>query len=140
MRVLKTARDIAARGLAVLPVMGIVALSLSAQARASEPIKVYMNHARILKLNHPMSKVIIGNANIADVAVADGETIVLTGKAYGTTNLVILGKDGSTIVDKDVLVSTDEDHTVRVYRQTNRTVLSCGPNCEVNADVGPSSH
>lgn len=138
MRVLTTARDIATRTLAALSVAGIVAMSLAAQAHADQPIKVYMDHARILRLNHPISKVIVGNANIADVAIADSETIVLTGKAYGTTNLVILGKDGSAIVDKDVLVSTDEDHTVRVYRQTKRTVLSCGPSCEVNADVRPS--
>ena len=134
MRVPKTARDIATRTFAALSLAGIAASGVAAQAHADQPITVYMDHARILKLNHPISKVIVGNANIADVAVADAETIVLTGKAYGTTNLVILGKDGSAIVDKDVLVSTDEDHTVRVYRQTKRTVLSCGPNCEVNAD------
>ncbi|HET7411852.1 MAG TPA: pilus assembly protein N-terminal domain-containing protein [Pararhizobium sp.] len=104
-------------------------------AAASQPIKVDMNHARILKLSRPVEKVIIGNSNIADVTVADPKTIVLTGKAFGTTNLVLLDKDGGAIVDKDVLVGIDEDHTVRVYRQTERTVLSCGPYCEIQADA-----
>ena len=136
MRVLKTARAVATRTFTALWVTAIVAIASAGQAYADKPIMVYMDHARILKLNHPVEKVIVGNSNIADVTIADNKTIVLTGKAYGTTNLVILGKDGSAIVDKDILVSTDEAHTVRVYRQTKRTVLSCGPNCEVNPEVG----
>lgn len=135
MRVLKTARGTVTRTFAALSLIAVVAAGMAPQAHAGQPIKVYMDHARILKLNHPIQRVIVGNANIADVTVADNKTVVLTGKAYGTTNLVILGSDGNAIVDKDVLVATDEDHTVRVYRQTNRTVLSCGPSCEVNPGV-----
>lgn len=140
MAVIKTARDIVTRTFAALSLTAVATAGMAAHAYAGQPIKVYMDHARILKLNHPVSRVIVGNAKIADVTVADDKTIVVTGKAYGTTNLVILGKDGSAIVDKDVLVSTDEDYTVRVYRQTNRTVLSCGPNCEVDAQVGSKPH
>lgn len=117
----------------------VVTLATLAPAWAAQPIMVYMNHARILRLNQPVERVIIGNSNIADVTVADPRTIVLTGKEYGTTNLVLLGHDGNAIVDKDVLVSTDEAHTIRVYRQTHRSVLSCGPNCEVDPTVVSSS-
>ena len=137
MRVYITARDFAARTFAALSLIAI--FGVAAPAHADQPIKVFMDHARILRLNHPIKRVIVGNSNIADVTIADDKTIVLTGKAFGTTNLVVLGKDDSAIVDKDVLVSADEDHTVRVFRQTNRTVLSCGPSCEVNPQVGTST-
>lgn len=111
------------------------ACTFAVAAEAAQPLLVYMNHARILKLSRPVEKVIVGNSNIADVTVADPKTIVLTGKAFGTTNLVLLDKNGGAILDKDVLVGIDEDHTVRVYRQTERSVLSCGPNCVVQADA-----
>ncbi len=97
-------------------------------------LRVYVNHARVLRLDRPVSKVIIGNAKVADATVADPTTIVLTGRSFGTTNLVLLDKDGNAIADERVLVSTDDGNTVRVFRQTIRTTLSCTPNCQKHAE------
>lgn len=101
-------------------------------------LKISLDHARILKLDRSVSKVIIGNDQIADATVADPRTIVLTGKGFGTTNLVLLDSDGNAIVDERVIVTLDEAKTLRVYRQTDRAVMSCAPNCETKA-VGTSS-
>jgi Flp pilus assembly secretin CpaC len=103
---------------------------LAASASEGDLMRVYMDHAKVLKLDRPVSKVIIGNAEVADATVADARTIVITGRSFGTTNLVILDQDGNAIVDERILVSIDEGNTVRVYKQTSRTVLSCTPNCE----------
>ncbi|SCW39599.1 Pilus formation protein N terminal region [Rhizobium mongolense subsp. loessense] len=109
----------------------LVLCGFQAPVRAEEGVlRVYMNHARVLKLDRPASKVIIGNSKVADATVADPKTIVLTGRSFGTTNLVLLDADGNAILDETVLVSIDEGNTVRVYRQTDRSVLSCTPNCE----------
>jgi Flp pilus assembly secretin CpaC len=113
-----------------------VAASLSSAALAQEDglVRVFMNHARVLKLDRPVAKVIVGNAEVADATVADSTTIVLTGRAFGTTNLVLLDEDGNAIADERILVSIDEGNTVRVYRQTERSVLSCTPNCEQHVE------
>jgi Flp pilus assembly secretin CpaC len=109
----------------------LVLCGIQAPAHAAEDVlRVYMDHARVLKLDRPASKVIIGNSKVADATVADPKTIVLTGRIFGTTNLVLLDADGNAILDETVLVSIDEGNTVRVYRQTDRSVLSCTPNCE----------
>lgn len=105
---------------------------------ADDMLRVYMDQARILKLDRSVSKVIVGNADVADVTVADDRTIVLTGRAYGSTNLVLLDSRGNAILDERILVSIDEGNTVRVYRQTDRTVLSCAPACEAHADTSGS--
>ncbi|WP_426124761.1 pilus assembly protein N-terminal domain-containing protein [Pararhizobium sp. PWRC1-1] len=110
----------------------LTSLAIPAGA-AEEMLNVYMNHARVLKLDRPVSKVIIGNSDVADATVADAKTIVLTGRSFGTTNLVVLDTDGNAIVDERILVSIDEGNTVRVFRQTVRSVLSCTPNCEEHA-------
>ncbi|MCX8995683.1 pilus assembly protein N-terminal domain-containing protein [Rhizobiaceae bacterium BDR2-2] len=111
-----------------------VFLPLSAGPANAAPegdmLLVYMNHARVLRLDRPVAKVIIGNAAVADATVADARTIVLTGKNFGTTNLLLLDIDGNPIVDERILVSIDEGNTVRVYKQTERNVFSCAPNCE----------
>lgn len=121
-------------------VVGMLAAGLTTPAlSADEMMRVYMNQARVLKLDRPVSKVIVGNAEVADATVADAKTIVLTGRAFGTTNLVLLDADGNAIVDERILVSIDEGNTVRVFKATERTVLSCTPNCEIHAQVAGSS-
>lgn len=108
----------------------LLACTAGARGEDSGMMKVFLNHAKVLKLDQPVSKVIIGNAEVADATVADPRTIVLTGKAFGTTNLVLLDADGNALLDERILVSIDEGNTVRMYRQTDRTVLSCTPTCE----------
>lgn len=120
---------------AIVALLAVMVVSAPAAA-ADDVLRVYMNSARILKLDRPVSKVIVGNSEVADATVADSKTIVLTGRAYGTTNLVLLDADGNAIVDERILVSIDESNTVRVYKATDRTVLSCTPNCEEHAKTG----
>lgn len=110
----------------------------SLAAAQDDMLRVYMDHARVLKLDRPVSKVIVGNSQVADATVADPKTIVLTGRAFGTTNIVLLDADGNAILDDRILVSIDEGNTVRVFRQTDRSVLSCTPNCEVHAQQNAS--
>jgi len=119
-------------------ILAIATVSAAPVAHAEDEgiLRVYMNSARVLKLDRPVSKVIVGNAEVADATVADAKTIVLTGRAYGTTNLVLLDADGNAIVDERILVSIDESSTVRVFKSTARTVLSCTPNCEEHAQTG----
>lgn len=120
--------------LACLSLLSTTGFAPAAHAQGADGLlRVYMNQARVLKLDRPVAKVIIGNAEVADATVADPTTIVLTGRSFGTTNLVLLDAAGDAIADERILVSIDEGNTVRVYRQTERTVLSCTPACEQNA-------
>ncbi|MBX3597801.1 MAG: pilus assembly protein N-terminal domain-containing protein [Rhizobiaceae bacterium] len=99
-------------------------------ASAAEGIQVETNQARIVKLPRAADTVIVGNPEIADVAVQDDQTIVLTGKGFGVTNLVVLAKDGTAIVDQQVTVSRQTVSTLRVYRRADVQTLSCTPMCE----------
>lgn len=123
----------AARAATLATTASILLSTVTTAVAGEEYLRVYMDHARVLRLERPVSKVIVGNAKVADATVADATTIVLTGRNFGTTNLVLLDADGNAIVDERILVSIDEGNTVRVFRQTDRSVLSCTPNCEVHA-------
>ena len=106
--------------------LGALALSLAtllpnpAVASDENAIKVELDYARVIKLDRAVSRVIVGNSEIADATVSDSKTIILTGKAFGTTNLVILDADGTAIVDERVMVSLEQNNTMQVYRQTER--------------------
>lgn len=107
------------------------ALGLSSPAAAQDDdIGVFINYARVLKIDRPVSKVIIGNPEIADIAVSDPQTVVLTGRNFGTTNLVILDAAGNALVDEKVVVSRNAEDSLRIYRNTDPNLLTCTPTCE----------
>ena len=104
--------------------------ALAASPASAEAIRVFIDQARVVKLARPADTIIIGNPEIADAAVQDASTVVLTGKGFGVTNLVILDRDGAAIVDGQVLVSRTAANAVNVYRRAEVQALSCSPYCE----------
>ena len=57
-------------------------------------------------------------------------TVVLTGKGFGVTNLVILDSEGAPVVDEQVFVTRGDARSVRIYRRADIQTLSCTPLCE----------
>ncbi|MDH7784330.1 Flp pilus assembly secretin CpaC [Ochrobactrum sp. 19YEA23] len=99
-------------------------------AHAEEYIKLETSRARILRLARPADTVVIGNPAIADAVVQDSQTIVLTGKDFGVTNIVVMDKQGEPIIDRELVVSSNGRGTTRVYRRAEVQTLSCTPYCE----------
>ncbi|GLR40026.1 hypothetical protein GCM10007880_05420 [Mesorhizobium amorphae] len=89
-----------------------------------------MNQAKIVKLSRAADTIVVGNPAIADAAVQDASTIVLTGKGFGVTNLVVLDQDGSPIIDEQVTVVRQDASSVRIYRRSEIQTMSCTPYCE----------
>jgi len=106
------------------------ATAFASPALADAGIEVTMNQARIVKLARAADTIVVGNPLIADAAVQDASTIVLTGKGFGVTNLVVLDKDGSPIIDEQVTVTRQNASTVRIYRRSQVQTMSCTPYCE----------
>jgi len=106
----------------------LAAATAGAEARAD--IGIVMNQAKIIKLVRPADTVVIGNPDIADAVVQDAQTIVLTGKGFGVTNIVALDVEGRPIMDEQVRVSRQTVDSVRIYRRSDVQTLSCTPFCE----------
>lgn len=109
---------------------------LSAQAETSEPISVKVNMARILRISAPAATVIIGNPGVADVTIQDPQTLVLTGKSYGQTNLIVLDSMGNPIADTLITVVQAQADLMTVYLGTARTTLMCAPVCQPTIMLG----
>lgn len=105
-------------------------IATSAMPALAEAITVTMNQAKIVKLSRAADTIIIGNPEIADASVQDASTVVLTGKGFGVTNLVILDDTGAPIIDEQVMVSRSTASTLRIYRRASVQTLSCTPYCE----------
>lgn len=99
-------------------------------AQAGSGIEVTMNQAKIVRLARPADTIVVGNSSIADASVQDASTIVLTGKGFGVTNLVVIDADGTPIVDEQITVVRQDASSVRIYRRSEVQTLSCTPYCE----------
>ncbi|MER9330897.1 pilus assembly protein N-terminal domain-containing protein [Mesorhizobium sp. M0152] len=108
----------------------LAAVSFTMPASAGTGIEVTMNQAKIVKLSRPADTIVVGNPAIADASVQDASTIVLTGKGFGITNLVVLDQEGSPIVDAQVTVVRQAASSVRIYRRAEVQTMSCTPYCE----------
>lgn len=115
---------------------GLALGTVPVSAASPSGIDVAVDHARILKIPRAAGTVIIGNPSIVDVTVHDAETLVLTGRSYGVTNVVVLDPAGEVVLDDDVTVTSREDRSLRVYRQASRTTYSCSPHCEPKVTIG----
>src|SRR5690606_21165921 len=116
--------------------LALLLVAAPAAAVAAEPISVKVNMARILRINSPAATVIIGNPGVADVTIQDPQTLVLTGKSYGQTNLIVLDDIGNPIADTLVEVVQAQADLVTVYMGDARTTLSCAPVCQPTIMLG----
>ena len=57
-----------------------------------------------IKLPEGATTIVVGNPLIADVSVQAGGLVVVTGKGYGTTNLVALDRTGATLMERELQV------------------------------------
>jgi len=122
-------RSLKAAAAAAVVVTALVASALP--AAALEPgVTVNVNMARILRINSPAATVIVGNPGIADVTIQDPQTLILTGKSYGQTNLIVLDNTGNAIADTVVEVVAQEADLMTVYEGNSRTTMVCSPQCQ----------
>ena len=108
----------------------LVSASIIPAGAGAAGIEVTMNQAKIVKLARAADTIVIGNPAIADASVQDASTVVLTGKGFGVTNLVVLDEMGNPIIDEQVTVTRGTASTVRIYRRAQVQTLSCTPFCE----------
>ena len=133
----------ASRRRAPIQSLAFVVLLLAAvaatPARAIDTITVSLDQATITKMPENVSTLVIGNPLIADVTVQPGGLLVVTGKGYGTTNLIALDRSGAVISERYIQVLGPQDQVVYVWRGPNRESYSCAPDCEPRVTLGDAS-
>ena len=82
---------------------GVPGFSAANAAQAAD-INVILDQARLVKLPDRVATIVIGNPVIADATVQSGGWMVITGKGYGTTNIIALDRSGAVLMEKTVEV------------------------------------
>jgi Flp pilus assembly secretin CpaC len=111
---------------------GLAALN----AQPLEDVVVTYDQSQLLRLPRPASEVIIGNPLIADVTVNSGNLLVVTGKVFGITNMIVLDANRDVMFERRILVKRDDVRAVSLLRGATRQTYNCTPQCNPTITVG----
>ena len=116
------------RRLLIVAALSASALAGSAAAQ-SGPISVEIDHSTRVQLGGAAGSVIVGNPQIADVTVVDANTLFVTGKGSGVTEIVAVDQIGRTLFHGEVVVTAPAAGQVRVWRGGALTEMACAASC-----------
>jgi len=103
---------------------------------SGDPVIVVVDRAKVFRVPRRAATVIIGNPSIVDATVEDDQTLILTGRSFGVTNLIVLDEKGDAVVDQSIVVRGHERNTLRIYRRDSRQTFACAPVCEPTLTIG----
>ena len=111
-------------------------LALSPARAETSAIAVTLDQAKIAQLPEGTTTLIVGNPMIADVTMLkNNNTMIITGKGFGETNLIAIDAAGSLIEERQVQVLPAK--TVLVLQNgSSRISYSCNPACMPTVQLG----
>jgi hypothetical protein len=121
----------------IFALAGTLLAAVTVTPLRAETVTVSIDDAQTLKLPEKVSTIIIGNPLIADASLQSGGLLVITGKGFGSTNLLALDRAGKTVMNTTVTVTAPTASSiVVVYKGTARESYSCTPDCSPRITLG----
>ena len=113
----------------LMPAMALAEVS-------GDPIAVNVAQSKVVKLPEKTATIVIGNPLIAGVSLQPGGLVIVTGMAYGATNVIAMDRAGKVVTDRVIQVEGPTDKLVTVYRGVERESYSCMPICQERITLG----
>ena len=124
-----------ARALLRLSLLAGLMLLSAAPVLADPAIIVGADHARIVSVAGTPSAVVVGNPMFADVSVQQG-VIIVHGRNFGATNVIVLDVDGNQLAAFDVNVTSTGDRNISVFKAGRAFSSVCAPLCQYTLQTG----
>lgn len=102
-------------------------------------VAVTVDNAKVIRLPDRTQTVIVGNPIIADVSLQKNGVLILTGKSFGSTNLIALDGAGAMLAESTISVQAPQAAVITVQRGLERESYSCTPNCQPSVQLGDST-
>ena len=85
--------------------MQVTADTFDASTQKKSSISTFVGNSMLMKLDNPISRVAVGDPNIADFRIISPLELLILGKSAGATNIILWHKNGkSTIIDTSILM------------------------------------
>ncbi len=113
----------------------VLAFLHTSAALAAQELIIKTDQTQLIDISGNPGAVVIGNPSIADATV-HGDKIFVHGRAYGSTNLIILDQNGNQLAALDITVQLGGLNNLMVYKAGARTTYVCAPVCEAALVAG----
>jgi Flp pilus assembly secretin CpaC len=118
-----------------LTAIALCAAAWAGPALAGTEVVLRTDEAKIISVSGQPGTVVVGNPGIADVTVRRDQLFVM-GRSFGTTNMIVLDRDGNQLAALDVVVTMNDDKAVQVFKAGARMSYACAPECEATMQIG----
>jgi Pilus formation protein N terminal region len=98
-------------------------------------LRVSLDQARSLQLPAGAAGVVIGNPSIAGVTVQTDRLLFITGRSYGSTNLIVVGPNGRQLYQGRITVVADETDALMLNKGGWVSRYDCTPVCRRRPDI-----
>jgi hypothetical protein len=114
----------------VLTILTLCASAGAAMAAAGGAMTVELNESRRIPLTGTAATVVVGDPSVADVSMVDSHSVILLGRGFGATQLVVTDRDGRTLLAGTVSVVSPDRGRVTLTRGVESTEYGCfGDRC-----------
>lgn len=114
------AQDIAADKAEVMD-MPVLSATVDPDEMTHPILRLTPDKSEMVKLDQEAASVIVGNPTHVSVLLDTPDTLVVVPRAEGASHFTVIGKDGSVLMQRHVIVGATKEQYVRIRR-------SCGPN------------
>ena len=112
-----------------------LAFIYTSTAIAAQELIIKTDQTQLINVSGNPGAVVIGNPSIADATV-HGDKIFVHGRAFGSTNLIILDQDGNQLASLDITVQLGGLNNLSIYKAGARFSYVCAPSCEATLQSG----
>jgi hypothetical protein len=133
-------RRSAGESLLFLAAAGAASICLAQGALAGDEwqsITVSIDQAKLLDLPRGADRIVLGNPFVVGMTrVPNAAAVVLTGKAFGETNMIVLDARGSIVVNATIRVALPASTDLIVQRGDQRSTYDCAAKCGLRMQLG----
>lgn len=109
----------------LLLVIASLCVSTLAAAAGDDNLTVGVHQSRRVLLHGSAATVVVGDPKVADVAMIDAHSVIIMGKAYGATQLIVTDHAGRVLLDGQITVSGQDTGRMTLYRGTTVSDYAC---------------
>ena len=120
----------------VLFTLAVLGLDAGSAVARGSGMTVEVNQSRRVVLGGAIANVIVGDPTVADVVMVDAHSVVVVGKGFGMTQVMVIDHAGHALMDSRVTVVAPNAGRVTVYRGAVSTDYSCAGRCQPMATPG----
>ena len=116
--------------------LGVTGAAVDLAAASGSSLTVEVNQSRRVMLGGAVANVIVGDPSVADVVMVDAHSVIVVGKGYGATQVMVIDRGGRALLDARVIVTAPSEGRVTIYRGAVGSEYSCAGRCQIMATPG----